>query len=162
MSVKDEMADALSTSEVKAMSPTTDVVLSSDLRIDGNTVYHKGKPKEDDMIVLLQFPDQDVGHFVCLWKNKGWCYFDPVGYKMGHYNTLKPLKNVRSNPIKFQRDYIVTATGDGVDVEHMNTCGRHCAVRMRYPKLTDRQYAAKLIKLGDGSEDFDRTVTIRT
>lgn len=157
-----EMGDALTTAEVQEMSPNAEVVLSKDLQIDGNTVYHKGKPKKNNMIVLLMFPDQDVGHFVCLWYRKGWCYFDPVGYKMGHYNTLKQLHNVRSNRIKFQADYVVSATGAGVDVEHMNTCGRHCAVRMRYPNLTDLQYAAKLIELGNGSRNYDRTVTIRT
>lgn len=140
-----EMASPMSTGEVQEMTDAQ-VVLSSDLRVDGNALYLKGKrvPHSKKLIVLLQFPDKDIGHFVCLWRRKGWRYFDPVGYKMGYYNALKPLQTVDSNPIKFQADYVLSPSGGGVRVQDMNTCGRHCVVRMRYPDLTDQQYAAVL------------------
>ena len=157
-----EMASPMSTGEVQEMTDAQ-VVLSSDLRVDGNALYLKGKrvPYSKKLIVLLQFPDQDIGHFVCLWRRKGWHYFDPVGYKMGHYNALKPLQTVDSNPIKFQADYVLTPSGGGVRVQDMNTCGRHCVVRMRYPDLTDQQYAA-VLQAKAPALPYDKIVTTIT
>lgn len=157
-----EMASPMSTGEVQEMTDAQ-VVLSSNLRVDGNELYLKGRavPRSKKLIVLLQFPDQDIGHFVCLWRRKGWHYFDPVGYKMGHYNALKPLQSVTSNPIKFQADYVVSSSGGGVRVTDMNTCGRHCVVRMRYPDLTDQQYAATLQGM-DPALSYDKLVTVIT
>lgn len=157
-----EMASPMSTGEVQEMTDAQ-VVLSSDLRVDGNTLYLKGRkvPYSKKLIVLLQFPDQDIGHFVCLWRRKGWRYFDPVGYKMGHYNALKPLQTVDSNPIKFQADYVLTPSGGGVRVQDMNTCGRHCVVRMRYPDLTDQQYAA-VLQAKAPALPYDKIVTTIT
>ena len=160
--IAQEMASPMSIGEVQ-QDTDAQVVLSSQLRVDGNALYLRGKrvPHSKKLIVLLEFPDQDVGHFVCLWRRKGWHYFDPVGYKMGHYNALKPLQTVTSNPIKFQADYVLTPSGGGVRVNEMNTCGRHCIVRMRYPDLTDAQYAAVLRGM-DPALSYDKIVTTIT
>jgi len=161
-SLGQEMASPMSTGEVQELTDAQ-VVLSSDLRVDGNTLHLKGRvvPYSKKLIVLLQFPEQDVGHFVCLWRRKGWHYCGPVGYKMGHYNALKPLQTVTSNPIKFQADYVITPSGGGVRVNDMNTCGRHCIVRMRYPDLTDAQYAA-VLQAKAPALPYDKIVTTIT
>ncbi len=117
-----------------------DVVASDDVTVDGSRFLVRGKPRKA-CIVLLQFPHQDVGHFVCLWRRKGqWMYYDPTGKPMGHYRVLPPLEGVSSSPMVHQKRYVVHTDGAGARVGDMNTCGRHCIVRMQQRALTHAQY----------------------
>jgi len=96
-------------------------------------------------IVLLYEVKKNYGHWVCLFRRgkNTLEFFDPYGLKvdeeLGFQNNLymresydggmphltyllkKSKYNVVHNPYKFQRTK-----------EDVNTCGRHCAVRLRF------------------------------
>ncbi len=117
-----------------------DVVSSDDVTIDGSRFLVHGKPRKGG-VVLLQFPNQDVGHFVCVWRRGGkWMYYDPTGKGMGHYRVLPPLAGVDASLAAHQNRYVKFTDGSSAEVHVMNTCGRHCVTRMKHQKLTHAQY----------------------
>lgn len=117
-----------------------DVVSSDDVTIDGSRFLVGGKPRKG-AVVLLQFPNQDVGHFVCVWRRGGkWMYYDPTGKGMGHYRVLPPLEGVEASLIPHQKRYVKFTDGSSAETHDMNTCGRHCVMRMVHRGMTHAQY----------------------
>ncbi len=130
-----------------------DVVSSDDVTIDGSRFLVRGRPR-DKAVVLLQFPGKDVGHFVCVWRRGGkWMYYDPTGKSMGHHRVLTPLEGVDSSPMVHQKRYVRFTDGSSAAVHDMNTCGRHCVVRMKHRALTHAQYDKLLGSRPFGSAD---------
>ena len=85
------MDSTLSIKEVQDMTPHR-VVSSEQVDVAGNTLYVDGQPTTKPHIILVEFDYTDVGHFVCLWKDKGWNYFDPLETRwvtLTHYHRLK-------------------------------------------------------------------------
>ena len=132
------METPLSIMEIQNMTPHR-VVSSEQVDIAGNKLYVDGVQTTRPHIILIEFPHTDVGHFVAVWKDKGWNYFDPTGKEMGYYDVLPTFDKVRSNDKVYQKEYLIQSDGTGVKVKEMNTCGRHCVVRL--------------------SRDYDRVVT---
>ena len=138
------MAQPISTDDLGVMLRQAgvdyDVVVSDDVTIDGSQFLVKGRPRKG-AVVLLQFPDQDVGHFVCVWRRGGkWMYYDPTGKAMGHHRVLPPLDGVDWSPYVHQKRYLKEIDGAQSKVMDMNTCGRHCVERLRNAKLTHAAY----------------------
>ena len=137
----------------------TPVVLSRDVEVRGDTLKVKGKETKGPVIVLLEFPEQAVGHFVCMWKKGWWHYFDPTGKEMGHYDVLPRFTHVRSNGVPYQSNYAVGRDGSGAQAGDMNTCGRHCVVRAVHHEMDPEEYHRFITK---SQYHPDKVVTVMT
>ena len=144
---------------VNRQATHTPVVLSTEVNVKGDTLKVKGKETKGPVIVLLVFPTQTVGHFVCMWKDKGWHYFDPTGKPMGFYHVLPKFTHVQSNDVEYQGKYAVGRNGDGAEAGEMSTCGRHCVVRAVYSDLNPAEYYRFMTQTGYSP---DKLVTVLT
>ena len=144
---------------VNSQAVDTPVVLSTDVEVKGDTLKVKGKETKGPVIVLIIFPGQAVGHFVCMWKKGGWHYFDPTGKEMGHYNVLPRFTHVQSNGVQYQAKYAVGRNGAGADAGDMNTCGRHCVVRAVHSDMDPDEYYRFMTQTNYPPDKFVTVIT---
>jgi hypothetical protein len=91
------------------------------------------------VIVLLQIPGQNVGHFVCMWKQPKENfirYFDSFGAPIASQPLRQKLGGnaIMSNPVIYQQF-------------GSNTCGPHCALRLAFKDLDDKQYKEEIQRM---------------
>ena len=125
-------------------------------------------------IMLYLTEDKNTGHWVCMIKRgKTVEYFDPYGgygpddeskwlspERLRQLGQDKPILSalladsgykVKVNPYKFQKG----ERGGG----NINTCGRHCVVRLLLSHLPLKQYAELIKGSGVAPDDFVTTFT---
>lgn len=108
---------------------------------------------QDGSVIILYQKERNKGHF-CLLTNRykeGSLYFmDPYGYDIDEEVSLSDfqVRNMGGQIVKHlshlieNSDYklIVSKTQYQKEAEHVNTCGRHCVVRLNYIHLSDEEY----------------------
>jgi hypothetical protein len=157
---------ALSESDIQKMIPTLKIVSYNDLhnaRTIDDVLDEKGR-----LMLLYLTESEMMGHWVCLlnYRNSNILeYFDPYGnYKPdGESEWLTPAKlkqlgqstkkltqlldasqyEVKSNAFPFQTDRF-----------NMNTCGRHCTVRLYFKNLVLPDYIKLVKSTGLAPDDF--------
>ena len=99
--------------------------------------YNFKESAKNGVIILLDVLGNEVGHFVCIWKNThGWNYFDSYGSKI-ESPMLKEYfagERVFYNSVRYQKPTL-------------NTCGSHCCLRLAYMDLNEKEYYDKIIEL---------------
>jgi len=108
---------------------------------------------QDGSVIILYQKEKNSGHFCLLTKNysKGSLYFmDPYGYDIDEEVALSDfqIRNMGGKIVKHlthliknsNYNLIVSKTQYQKEAEHVNTCGRHCVVRLNYIHLSDEEY----------------------
>jgi len=101
-------------------------------------------------IMLYQFPGRDVGHWICGWSMPDGSvkHFDPYGKAPNFYTPQKPYLKVLE-----EGKY----TYDHRDYQRLNksieTCGRHCLVRLQFKDHSDSEYAGLIDRNGNADEE---------
>lgn len=94
------------------------------LNVPGRVVLsYNYTPNRQPTIILIIDRNEKVGHFVCTWvDNRKRHFFCPYGKPASHYG----LRSDFSNRVAFQDDFMHSQGG----VKAINTCARHCLVRL--------------------------------
>ena len=79
----------------------------------------------DPTIILLS--DEPIGHYVCTWGDR---YFDPYG------DPPPPGINKRHETLPLQRQEFLR----GGRILDINTCGKHCIMRLKHRDKTQVEY----------------------
>jgi hypothetical protein len=120
-----------------------------------------------------------VGHWVCIFKNKDgdYSYFDPYGEPPEE--TKKDLPVEKQKELGIYEDILIpllkkSAEKRGKGVVYsvvpyqklkpgINTCGRHCVVRLAFHEASDEEYKKILDKMKEGTDKtYDDIVSILT
>ena len=115
--------------------------------------------------VILYRSSQDMAHWCCIFKNKeGLNFFDPYGciidneineiekdnpnFSNNYYNN--GTKRLIELILKANYEYIIYNEYKLQQLKYnINTCGRHCCVRLLLQDLTLEEYVNKLLKLSN-------------
>lgn len=113
--------------------------------------------KGGQYILLYEFPGKDVGHWVCGWATgDGWVHhFDPYGKPPDYYTDDRRYSEILGpkvtwNKIDFQKK-----------VGKVDTCGRHCLVRLLFRDHTDQDYGS-LVRGASGPDEVVTLMTLST
>lgn len=131
------------------------------------------------MVMLYPLESPMVGHWVCIFKNKDgdYSYFDPYGEPPEE--TKKDLPVEKQKELGIYEDILIpllkkSAEKRGKGVVYsvvpyqklkpgINTCGRHCVVRLAFHEASDEEYKKILDKMKEGTDKtYDDIVSILT
>jgi len=121
--------------------------------------------KKGRSIMLFLTEDENTGHWCCMIKkDDGIHYFDPYGLppegdkKWLTNQELEKLDQANPKLIKLMREsgYPVYTNNYEfqVDKKGVNTCGKHCCVRLLYKHLNLDQYKNMIDKSGLTPDEF--------
>ena len=110
----------------------------------------KGRKKLPTPAIYLYLNSKNYGHYICCFENgEGMNFFDSFGYKPdGEFEFANKKLNFSGLPYmsKILRDYggnvIYNEQSLQSDDDRIATCGRWCAVRLRYSMMTQDQFCA--------------------
>lgn len=111
-------------------------------------------------ILLYDFPGEDVGHWVCGWLDDSNTlhHFDPYGNPPDFYTDMTIYSDVFNS-------YPSTATNSvqfQVQRNKVQTCGRHCLVRLLFSYLGEGQYNDLMRGKANGPDNLVTLMTIVT
>lgn len=121
------------------------------------------------LLLLYQTTDKNYGHWTCIFReNNKLNFFDPLGIIPDDEIDWIP-KNKRKVKYNNNRHLTKLLYNSGYDVvyneiplqkesDDINTCGRHCAVRLIFREVPQNNY----IKFMENFEDPDLLVTYLT
>jgi len=119
--------------------------------------YNELKDKNIDTVrlpcIVLYLNTKSYGHYTCLFKNReGINFFDSYGYSPDKEFEFADKKlNYKGKPYmcRLLRDFRGTVIYNEVPLQSSDkkvaTCGRWCAVRIRYKELTQDEFV-KFVK----------------
>ena len=107
----------------------------SKLAIPGRVVLsYEYNENYQPTIILVIGEDDKVGHFVCTWMDGTTRhFFDPYGKPAAHYG----LRADFSNSFALQSDQLYTKAR----IKAIQTCARHCLMRLNYRHMSHNYYA---------------------
>jgi len=121
----------------------------------------------DGSVIILYQKEEQKGHFCLLtnrYKEGSLYFFDPYGYDIDQEVKLADfqIRNMGGEIVphlthlieKSNYDLIVSKTQYQEFEEHVNTCGRHCVVRLNYINLSDTEYNIFINKNSHYNPDF--------
>jgi len=121
---------------------------------------------EGSVIILYQ-KEKNKGHFCLLtdaYKDGTLLFFDPYGYDIDEEVALSDfqVRNMEGKIVKHlshliensNYELIVNKTQYQREAEHVNTCGRHCVVRLNYIHLSEEEYNTFINKNKEYDADF--------
>lgn len=118
-----------------------------------------------DKVVILYLTSENYGHWTCLFKidDKNIEFFDPYAFKPDDELKMIPVHFRKSNGqykshlshLLYKCNYIVNYNDFRIQkfVRDVNTCGRHCIVRLLFNKLMIDDYI-KILKKSKLSPDY--------
>jgi hypothetical protein len=128
-----------------------------DPRTTLNSIMTLPNGERASAVVILYETQLNSGHYTCLLEYPDhWLFFDPYGSKkiddeleFAEYNggqklyhkTLQDLLREQSKPYRVSKDKFQA------EQRGINTCGRHCIVRIKMQDLSENEY--KNIMQGD-------------
>jgi hypothetical protein len=126
--------------------------------------------KNGRSIMLFLTEDENTGHWISMHKNKeGIHYFDPYGIapegekKWLTNQELEKLDQAHPRLIQLFRESKYPIYYNNyefqVDKKGINTCGRHCVVRLLFKNLSLEQYKKLIDKSGLSPDDFVIKIT---
>lgn len=123
----------LSDKEIQAFTDgRTNVVMYEDLTTLPALLGDNGQ-----YILLYRFPGKDVGHWVCGWFADGALHhFDPLGNGPDHYTDLTKYTELCQSAPRFVTNKVAFQQ----QREKVNTCGRHCMVRLLFRDHSNEEY----------------------
>ena len=106
-------------------------------------------------IMLYEFPGKAMGHWICGWAQPDGSvhHFDPYGKPPNCYIQKKTYLNVLQEG-KYTYSHI-DFQGHNRSID---TCGRHCLVRLMFRDHTDQEYSRLVHRNGNA----DEVVTLMT
>jgi hypothetical protein len=121
----------------------------------------------DGSVIILYQKEEQKGHFCLLtnrYKEGSLYFFDPYGYDIDEEVKLADfqIRNMGGEIVphlthlieKSNYNLIVSKTQYQEFEEHVNTCGRHCVVRLNYIHLSDTEYNIFINKNSHYNPDF--------
>ena len=121
----------------------------------------------DGSVIILYQKEEQKGHFCLLtnrYKEGSLYFFDPYGYDIDQEVKLADfqIRNMGGEIVphlthlieKSNYDLIVSKTQYQEFEERVNTCGRHCVVRLNYINLSDTEYNIFINKNSHYNPDF--------
>ena len=106
--------------------------------------------KHGEYILLYEFPGKSVGHWVCGWElpDGSIHHFDPYGKSPNFYTPEKPyLQVLQQGPFSYSKtDYQGHSRS-------LDTCGRHCLVRLQFREHSDAEYTGLIHRNGNADEE---------
>ena len=107
----------------------------------------------DGSVIILYQKEENKGHFCLLtnrYKQGSLYFFDPYGYDIDEEIAMSDfqIRNMGGELVphlshlieKSEYNLIVNKLKYQQFKEHVNTCGRHCVVRLNYIHLSDSEY----------------------
>ena len=117
----------------------TGVMYSSLVNVTNINKYFTRSIK--NLIIMLDPPDRDIGHFVLLIKKSPihFHFFDPYGNSI---QKLLKILNLKPSLLRLLKNYKVTHNTHAYEVlaKRIATCGLHCVCRGRFHYMTNEQY----------------------
>lgn len=123
----------------------------NDLDNSGLNMINMNKIKKDTNIeeifknrghtlIFVEYPDQDIGHWVSMVRNKNneYTFFDSLGKPLKHYNK-EALECILKNGDLFQNKKKYQS-------DESSVCGRYAFLLIGLNKLTNGKHTYKLLK----------------
>jgi len=121
----------------------------------------------DGSVIILYQKEENKGHFCLLtnrYKQGSLYFFDPYGYDIDEEIAMSDfqIRNMGGELVphlshlieKSEYNLIVNKLKYQQFKEHVNTCGRHCVVRLNYIHLSDSEYNTFINKNSHYNPDF--------
>jgi len=164
-------AYSLSNDDINAiLSPDTNILTYNEL--SGLNSIDDALDSLGRCILLCPVMSENSGHWVCLWKEGSILhYFDPYGYKPEEFRKwVKPrtklfgmgageetlMRLLRESPYEVVWNNVAYQK----DRKDINSCGRHCIVRLLLKDYTAKEYADLVRMSRLSADDFVTIVTM--